>query len=126
MAALNSSSVCCCKCYQTAIASLRICAVVCWEGNIKTDAWRMDRLVRKVGSVVGVGLTHFYGRKESFKQTSVQHGQPSTLTALYLHQDMTDCCQCPALQTVSGSPLFHRPFFIQFIFVISDMDSFYG
>ncbi len=43
--------------YQTVIASILFHAVVCWGGSIKRrDATRLDKLVRKAGSVVGVEL----------------------------------------------------------------------
>ncbi len=40
--------------YQTVITSVLFYAVVCWGGSIKRrDATRLDKLVRKAGSVVG-------------------------------------------------------------------------
>ncbi len=43
--------------YQAVIASVLFYAVVCWGGSIKRrDATRLDKLVRKAGSVVGAEL----------------------------------------------------------------------
>ncbi|XP_066512309.1 NLR family CARD domain-containing protein 3-like [Hoplias malabaricus] len=43
--------------YQTVVASVLFYAVVCWGGSIKKrDAGRLDRLVKKAGSVVGAEL----------------------------------------------------------------------
>lgn len=42
---------------QTFVASALFCAVVCWGGSIKRrDVSRLDKLVRKLGSVVGTQL----------------------------------------------------------------------
>ncbi|KAI4880985.1 hypothetical protein NFI96_013666 [Prochilodus magdalenae] len=43
--------------YQSVVASVLFYAVVCWGGSIsKRDAGRLDRLVRKAGSVLGLEL----------------------------------------------------------------------
>ncbi|KAI4894909.1 hypothetical protein NFI96_007437 [Prochilodus magdalenae] len=43
--------------YQTVVSSCLFYAVVCWGGNIKKrDEMRLDKLVRRAGSVVGVEL----------------------------------------------------------------------
>ncbi|KAI4880858.1 hypothetical protein NFI96_024792 [Prochilodus magdalenae] len=43
--------------YQSVVASILFYAVVCWGGSIsKRDAGRLDRLVRKAGSVLGLEL----------------------------------------------------------------------
>jgi len=43
--------------YQSVVASILFYAVVCWGGNSKKrDASRLDRLVRRAGSVVGSEL----------------------------------------------------------------------
>ncbi|KAI4873665.1 hypothetical protein NFI96_032777, partial [Prochilodus magdalenae] len=43
--------------YQTVVASCLFYAVVCWGGSIKKrDEMRLDKLVRRAGSVVGVEL----------------------------------------------------------------------
>ncbi|KAI4896059.1 hypothetical protein NFI96_010384 [Prochilodus magdalenae] len=43
--------------YQTVVASCLFYAVVCWGGSIKKrDEMRLDKLVRRAGSVVGVKL----------------------------------------------------------------------
>ena len=43
--------------YQSVVASVLFYAVVCWGGSTKKrDAGRLDRLVRKAGSVVGAEL----------------------------------------------------------------------
>ncbi|XP_076843384.1 E3 ubiquitin-protein ligase TRIM47-like isoform X1 [Brachyhypopomus gauderio] len=43
--------------YQSVVASVLFYAVVCWGGSIsKRDAGRIDRLVRKAGSVLGLQL----------------------------------------------------------------------
>ena len=40
--------------YQSVVASVLFFAVVCWGGNTNTrDANRLNRLVRRAGSVVG-------------------------------------------------------------------------
>lgn len=46
--------------YQSVVASVLFCAVVCWGGSIKKrDAERMNKLVRKAGSVLGSELESF-------------------------------------------------------------------
>ncbi len=43
--------------YQSVMASVLSYAIACWGGSIrKRDAGRLDRLVRKAGSVVGMEL----------------------------------------------------------------------
>ncbi|KAL6109546.1 uncharacterized protein ACO6RY_12648 [Pungitius sinensis] len=43
--------------YQSDVASVLFYAVVCWGGSTKKkDAGRLDRLVKKAGSVVGAEL----------------------------------------------------------------------
>ncbi|KAI3375915.1 hypothetical protein L3Q82_003775 [Scortum barcoo] len=43
--------------YQSVVASALLYAVVCWGGSLKKkDAARLDKLVRKAGSVVGTEL----------------------------------------------------------------------
>ncbi|KAI4891122.1 hypothetical protein NFI96_002470 [Prochilodus magdalenae] len=43
--------------YQSVVASVLFYAVVCWGGSIsRRDAGRLDRLVRKAGSVLGLEL----------------------------------------------------------------------
>ncbi|KAK3537287.1 hypothetical protein QTP70_006980 [Hemibagrus guttatus] len=43
--------------YQTVVASALFYAAVCWGGSIKKkDASRLDKLVRKAGSIVGSEL----------------------------------------------------------------------
>ena len=43
--------------YQSVVASVLLYAVVCWGGNIKKgDVGRLDKLVRRAGSVIGVKL----------------------------------------------------------------------
>ena len=57
---LRSFNVCSkllCTFYQSAVASVIFYAVVCWGGSIKKkDAGRLDRLVKKAGSVAGLEL----------------------------------------------------------------------
>ena len=43
--------------YQSVVASVLFFGVVCWGGNINTrDANKINKLVRKAGSVVGIKL----------------------------------------------------------------------
>ncbi|KAI4883500.1 hypothetical protein NFI96_024962 [Prochilodus magdalenae] len=53
--------------YQSVVASVLFYAVVCWGGSIsRRDAGRLDRLVRKAGSVLGLeleSLTPLAGRR---------------------------------------------------------------
>lgn len=43
--------------YQSTVSSILFYAIVCWGGSTrKRDVLRLDRLMRKAGSVVGLGL----------------------------------------------------------------------
>ena len=48
--------------YQSVMASVLFYAAVCWGGNMsKRDTGRLDKLVRKAGSVVGQSLGTHWG-----------------------------------------------------------------
>ncbi|KAK3541751.1 hypothetical protein QTP86_002393 [Hemibagrus guttatus] len=64
--------------YQTVVASALFCVAVCWGGSIKKkDASHLDKLVKKVGSILGSELDSLV--KRWVEQAPVNHGQ-STAT----------------------------------------------
>ena len=83
--------------YQSVVASVRFYAVVCWGGSSRRrDAGRLDRLVRRAGSVVGTELDSLVTvaeRRTPDKLLSItgQHPPPS---ARHLHQ-AEECVQWP-------------------------------
>ncbi|KAI3364558.1 hypothetical protein L3Q82_011340, partial [Scortum barcoo] len=64
--------------YQSVVASVLFYTVVCWGGSIsKKDTSRLDKLIRRAGSVVGheAGLSGDGGRVEDSGQTPGYYGQ---------------------------------------------------
>lgn len=45
--------------YESVVACVIFCAVVCWGGSMKiADTNRRDKLIRKAGSILGVELDY--------------------------------------------------------------------
>ncbi|KAI4893743.1 hypothetical protein NFI96_008597 [Prochilodus magdalenae] len=98
--------------YQSVVASVLFYAVVCWGGSIsKRDAGRLDRLVRKAGSVLGLeleSLTPLAERRALSKllhiMDNVHHPLHSTIIrqrSSFRSSGQVTVTQTPAVKTVS-------------------------
>ncbi|KAI4897720.1 hypothetical protein NFI96_007252 [Prochilodus magdalenae] len=86
--------------YQSVVASVLFYAVVCWGGSIsKRDAGRLDRLVRKAGSVLGLeleSLTPLAERRALNKLLNIMDNVHHPLHTTIIRQRSSfsgrDCC----------------------------------
>ena len=87
--------------YQSVVASVLFYAVVCWGGSTKKrDAGRLDRLVRKAGSVVGAELesiTSVAEKRTLSKLLTIMDNESHPLHSTIIQQKSVISCRLRAL-----------------------------
>ena len=87
--------------YQSVVASVLFYAVVCWGGSTKKrDAGRLDRLVRKAGSVVGAELesiTSVAEKRTLSKLLTIMDNESHPLHSTIIQQKSVISCRLQAL-----------------------------
>ncbi|KAG5276526.1 hypothetical protein AALO_G00106690 [Alosa alosa] len=100
--------------YQSVVASVLFYAVVCWGGSTrKKDVGRIDRLVRKAGSVVGAELECSIrsGEGSRINKSCIEHSL--NLTSAYSHHSSKrgrpEITTCHSKRAMTVDYIFYSP-----------------